>query len=184
MTYRTKLMLAALTAPAFAVCAHAQVTTSSLAGQVTDESHAPLMGCTVSAVHTPSGTRYAATTNKDGRFTIQGMRTGGPYTITYTYLGYGEHTFEKIYLELGVTLPLNVTMQPKDNNLGEATVTVGRKAQGGGAHNFSLDNITSTPSIDRSLQDVVANTPLVVSNKVGVESNSKCKVSQMPRRSI
>lgn len=99
-------MLAALTAPAFAICASAQVTTSAISGQVVDENNQPVIGASVIAVHNPSGTRYRAVTNKDGRYTIQGMRTGGPYTVKVAGIGYGERTYEKLYLELGVALPI------------------------------------------------------------------------------
>jgi hypothetical protein len=64
--------------------AMAQVTTSSMGGKVTvgSASGEEVIGATVQAVHEPSGTRYAAVTNIDGRFNIQGMRTGGPYAVT------------------------------------------------------------------------------------------------------
>lgn len=148
-------MLAALTAPTFAVVASAQVTTSAINGSVVDEKNEPVIGATITAVHNPSGSRYRAVTNKDGRYTIQGMRTGGPYTVTVSYLGYGTKQYEKLYLELGNSLPINVQLKPKDNDLAEATVTVERKQKGGAAKNFSLQNITSTPTIDRSVQDIV-----------------------------
>ena len=62
----------------------AQVTTSEMSGVVTvgDAKGEPVIGATVQAVHGPSGTRYATVTNVDGRFNIQGMRTGGPYSVT------------------------------------------------------------------------------------------------------
>ena len=63
--------------------AMAQVTTSSLAGKITLEGTGEeVIGATVQAVHVPSGTKYAAVTNADGRYSIQGMRAGGPYTVT------------------------------------------------------------------------------------------------------
>ena len=59
----------------------AQITTSSLGGKVSmQDTKEEVIGATVQAVHEPSGTKYAAVTNIDGLFTIQGMRTGGPYT--------------------------------------------------------------------------------------------------------
>jgi hypothetical protein len=70
----------------------AQITTSSMAGKVTfdQENGEEVIGATVVAVHTPSGTRYTAVTNTTGRFTIQGMRTGGPYEVTVSYIGLSE----------------------------------------------------------------------------------------------
>ena len=66
----------------------AQVTTSEMSGVVTvgDAKGEPVIGATVQAVHGPSGTRYATVTNVDGRFNIQGMRTGGPYSVTVSYI--------------------------------------------------------------------------------------------------
>ncbi|MDR2621333.1 MAG: carboxypeptidase-like regulatory domain-containing protein, partial [Dysgonamonadaceae bacterium] len=66
--------------------AYSQVTTSSMSGKVTDGKE-PLIGATVKATHQPSGTNYGAATNAEGRFSIQGMRTGGPYKIEVIYLG-------------------------------------------------------------------------------------------------
>lgn len=167
MSNFTKLMLAALTAPTFAVVASAQVTTSALNGQVVDENKAPVVGATVTAVHTPSGSRYRAVTNNDGRYTIQGMRTGGPYTVTISYIGYGTQKFEKLYLELGNSLPINVNLKPQESNLGEATVTVARKQNGGAAKNFSLSQIQDVPTVDRNVYDLVKNSPLAMTNKDG-----------------
>lgn len=167
MSTYSKIMLAALCSPVIAICTNAQVTTSAINGQVIDENNEAVMGASITAVHNLSGTRYHATTNKDGRYTIQGMRTGGPYTVTVSYLGYSERTFDKLYLELGVTIPINVSLSPKDNELGEATVTGQKKLQGGGAVNYSLQKIESTPTVDRSLFDIVKNSPMALESKNG-----------------
>jgi hypothetical protein len=73
----------------------AQVTTSSLNGKVVAGNDV-VVGATVTAVHVPSGTRYKAVTNIDGRYTIQGMRVGGPYTITIDYIGYKDAVYKNI----------------------------------------------------------------------------------------
>ena len=59
----------------------AQTTTSSINGKVTDADGEALVGATIIAVHTPSGTEYGTVANTDGRYNLQGMRTGGPYKI-------------------------------------------------------------------------------------------------------
>ena len=60
-----------------AIGANAQITTSSLSGQVTEKGGEPIIGASVVALHQPSGTRYSAVTNINGRYSIQGMRVGG-----------------------------------------------------------------------------------------------------------
>ena len=75
----------------------AQVTTSALSGMVTmQDTKEEVIGATVQAIHEPSGTKYAAVTNVNGRFTIQGMRSGGPYTVTISYIGYETKTYKDI----------------------------------------------------------------------------------------
>ena len=58
----------------------AQVTTSSISGKVTSGSE-EIIGATIKAVHVPSGTVYQSVTNVNGRYSIQGMRPGGPYNV-------------------------------------------------------------------------------------------------------
>ena len=79
---RTVKLMALVAMFFVALSASAQVTTSALSGVVTDENHEAMIGATITALHTPSGTKYNAVTNMDGRYTIQGMRPGGPYSVT------------------------------------------------------------------------------------------------------
>ncbi|MBR6269109.1 MAG: carboxypeptidase regulatory-like domain-containing protein, partial [Bacteroidales bacterium] len=61
-----KCFLAAAAFLMMVFSAQAQVTTSALAGQIVDEGGEPLVGATVIAVHTPSGTQYYAVANEEG----------------------------------------------------------------------------------------------------------------------
>ena len=74
-----------------AATVNAQVTTSSMGGKVVDQSNEAIIGATIQAIHEPSGTHYGAITNVDGRYSIQGMRAGGPYKVEVSYVGYQEH---------------------------------------------------------------------------------------------
>ncbi|MCC8143891.1 MAG: carboxypeptidase-like regulatory domain-containing protein [Tannerellaceae bacterium] len=67
---------------------------------------------TVQAIHTPSGTRYGTITNVDGRFSFQGMRTGGPYTVEISYIGYQTAVYTDITLQLEKRM---YWMQPSTN---------------------------------------------------------------------
>jgi len=147
---------------------NAQVTTSSMTGEINDEANEPLIGATVQATHKPSGTRYNAVTNLDGRFTIQGMRTGGPYEVKITYVGYQDEVLTDIYLQLGNPYTLDVNMSTDAQTLGEIVVTgQGKRQQAGAGANFSTNNINNTATIDRNIYDVVKSMPMVNKSKLG-----------------
>ena len=150
-----------------AFAANAQVTTSAISGTVVDENKEALVGATIVAKHVPSGTTYGAATNLDGRYNIQGMRTGGPYVIEITYIGYAKAQFDNVYLQLGNTSVYNVQLETSANALDEVVVMGKGGTQAGAAKNFSLAKIEGTPTITRNVYDVVKNTPMVNVNKAG-----------------
>lgn len=163
---QSKFLMAAV-ASAMTICASAQVTTSAVSGQVIDENQEPVIGATVVAVHEPSGTMYGAVTNIDGRYTIQGMRTGGPYKIEITYVGYKKSTYTGLYLELGNTLSLNATMEPSSELLDEVVVVADARPNAGASQNFSTQRIENTPTVDRNVYDIVKNMPMAMTSKNG-----------------
>ncbi len=142
---------------------NAQVTTSAMSGLVTDENNETLIGATVTAVHTPSGTKYNAVSNLDGRFAIQGMRTGGPYKVEVSYIGYKTKTIEGITLQLGETTNVPVNMTNDANQLQEVVVTaVGSKfaaEKTGASTNISSNQISSLPTVSRSLTELTKLSP-------------------------
>ena len=145
--------------------AMAQITTSSMAGKVTfdDQNGEEVIGATVVAVHAPSGTRYTAVTNTTGRFSIQGMRTGGPYEVTVSYIGYQPKTIKGVVLQLGETYNLAVWISENANELGE--VVISGKATKltvenmGAATNITSAQITSMPTVSRSITDITRLSP-------------------------
>ena len=167
MVHHSKFLFSAFVISAVAVGANAQVTTSAISGKVLDETKAPVIGATVVAIHEPSGTLYGAVTNVDGRYTIQGMRTGGPYKIEISYVGYNKTTYTGISLELGNTLSLNADMKPSSELLDEVVVVADAKANAGAAHNFSTQRIENTPTVDRNVYDIVKNMPMAMTSKNG-----------------
>ena len=142
----------------------AQITTSSMAGKVANTgTNEEVIGATIVAVHEPSGTRYAAVTNTSGRFSIQGMRTGGPYNVTVSYIGFQPKTFKGITLQLGETYHLDVTMNEDANELTEVVVS-GKASKftaekTGASTNISSQQIVNMPTVNRSLTDVTRLSP-------------------------
>jgi hypothetical protein len=93
----------------------AQVTTGGISGVVTDADK-PVAGASIIAIHEPSGTTYDATTRADGRFSILGMRVGGPYSVQAVYVGTGTafepKTVEDVIVNLGTSTDVNITSAP------------------------------------------------------------------------
>lgn len=140
----------------------AQVTTSSMSGKITDGSEV-FIGATVVAVHTPSGTQYGTVTNADGRYTIQGMRPGGPYNITVSYIGYGSREFVDVNIPLGEVFVLNAQLKESSENLTEITV-VGTASKfstekTGATTNINNAQITNLPTVNRSIMDITRLSP-------------------------
>ena len=145
--------------------AMAQITTSSMAGKVTldDEKGEEVIGATVVAVHEPSGTRYTAVTNTTGRFSIQGMRTGGPYEVTVSYVGFQTKTLKGITLQLAETYNLTVWLSENAQELGEVVIS-GKASKfaaekTGAATNINSAQITALPTVSRSITDVTRLSP-------------------------
>ena len=140
-----------------AVTVSAQVTTASLSGKVADEDKEAIIGATVQAVHEPSGTMYGAITNVDGRYTIQGMRAGGPYTVSISYVGYQTNVFKDVTLQLGEVYNLDAKMSESAELLQEVVVTAQKTKfsteKTGATTNISNAQIVNMPSVSRSITD-------------------------------
>ena len=104
-----RLFLLVVTLLTLTLTAVAQVTTSGINGIVTANGE-EVIGATVSAKHVPSGTVYRAVTNVNGRYTITGMRSGGPYEVEVSYIGFQTKQFTGIQLSLGQNTVVDVTL--------------------------------------------------------------------------
>ena len=146
--------------------AMAQMTTSGVSGKVTmnDADGEEVIGASVMAVHVPSGTRYHAITNAKGAFAIQGMRAGGPYTISITYIGMQTKTFENVVLALGETYHVNAWLKDDEKTLGEIVVKGQRglnNTRTGAAQSINNARLQELPSITHSVADIARINPFV-----------------------
>ena len=164
MKQTIKCLVAAFVAMLMSVAAFAQVTTSALGGRVVDVNGEPVVGAAVIATHTPSGTVYPVITNESGRYTMNGMRAGGPYTVEISCLGFQTVTYTDLNLQLAETFSLNATLNEDAEMLSEAMV-IGAAASKfsaqkmGSATNISSKEITSLPTVSRSITDVTRLSP-------------------------
>ncbi|MEM7327301.1 MAG: TonB-dependent receptor [Pseudomonadota bacterium] len=156
------IMTAAIIAPA-----EAQVTTSSIRGQVTNDAGAAVPGAAVTITHAPSGTTSTATTNASGVFSARGLRVGGPYTVAISGGEFTPVQVDDLYLTLDQTLSLPVTVQGARTM--DTIVVTGSSALAG----FSNEGLSTTlgvealgevASIDRDLSDAALLDPFAAIN--------------------
>ena len=144
------LFVGVVFATTFGVCAQG-VTTATISGQVKSKNGEGLPGANVVALHVPSGTTYGSASRADGRFTLPGMRIGGPYKISVSFIGYQDFSEEGIMLALGQNFALDPVLVETGLELQEISVT---------ANNLLNDERTgASTNISRSISDFTRLTP-------------------------
>ena len=141
----------------------AQVTTASMSGKVTAQDE-PIIGATIVDIHEPSGTRYGTVTNVSGQFNLQGMRTGGPYKVEITYVGYQSAIYKGINLALGENYVLNVSLKESSELLDEVVITASKDSnmksdRAGAITNVNREAIAAIPTVSRSMNDIMRLSP-------------------------
>jgi hypothetical protein len=146
-----------------------QETTSQMLGSVSDGGTG-LGGATVTALHVPTGTKYVTTTRKDGRFNLAGLRVGGPYTLTVSYVGFKTETQENINLSLGQDFTSDFKMTAESKELSSATVSAARQnkifnnSHTGSQEIVNRSQLEQLPTVSRSLQDFTRLEPTATLN--------------------
>jgi len=140
----------------FSTALNAQVTRSSLNGNLTNGSKAK-----IKAVHEPSGTIYEVIADNDGAFQLNNLRTGGPYTIYAN-----DQVFEsEINLALGQTYTVqNTTVETKNDALSEVVVKTAKnntynKGRTGAETTLTSEQLKTLPNVTGGIADFVRITP-------------------------
>ena len=154
----------------YALTSLAQATTSSVSGRVLDEQKELLPGTNVVAIHEPSGTMYGTITNLQGTYQLQGLRTGGPYRIEFSYVGYRTVVVTDIFLKLAETYTCDATLNPSAEL--DEIVILGTNSKFAGEKTGASTHITSKdifrfPNINRNLNSLTKMSPYSSGNGFG-----------------
>ncbi|MEM9527353.1 MAG: carboxypeptidase regulatory-like domain-containing protein, partial [Bacteroidota bacterium] len=150
----------------------AQATTSAISGRIADTDNIGLVGATVLAVHTPTGTQYGTVAAADGYYTLSNLRIGGPYVVSVTYLGYGNEEIDGIMLKLGEKRDLDIELLEDGETLDEVVVSARKNSainseRTGAATQIGTDELERLPTISRSASDFTRLTPSSDGNSFG-----------------
>ena len=181
-------LLAVVLGPPMATQAYAQgVTTGAMAGVVVDASKQPVRGANVIAIHLPSGTSYEATTRADGRFSMPGMRVGGPYSVTVSYDGaaggtaFAPQTQDSLTVNLGVAtdVPFTVTAIAITEAVTVTATTdpVFSSNRTGAATAVARIDIATLPTISGRIADLTRLTPQASGNSFAGQDNRQNNIT-------
>ena len=93
--------------------AMAQETSSGVRGTIVNESGAIVEGAVITVTDTRTGQSRTYNSESNGAFSARGLRVGGPYTISVTD-SEGTRTVKDIFLTLGETSNIEISLQPAD----------------------------------------------------------------------
>ncbi|MBE6257571.1 MAG: TonB-dependent receptor [Prevotella sp.] len=158
-----RFFLLVVTVLMLSLSAVAQVTTSGITGIVTAGGEEAI-GATITAKHVPSGSVYRAVTNVNGRYTITGMRSGGPYEVEVSYIGYQTTKMTGFNLALGQNTVVDASLKEGSEMLQEVLVVAQanntmRSDRSGAVTNVDANAMANVPTIGRSMTDIMKLTP-------------------------
>lgn len=148
----------------------AQETTAEIQGIVVDSKGNGLVGTTITAIHTPTGSKYVTTSRKDGRFNLANLRVGGPYEVTATFVGYQDLKRDDITLLIGQAYKVDFNMVEASTTMQDVLLTVSKsdkvfnRSRTGSAEVVNRQQIERLPTINRSINDLTRLTPTANSN--------------------
>nr|WP_269840649.1 TonB-dependent receptor [Paucibacter sp. M5-1]MCZ7883253.1 TonB-dependent receptor [Paucibacter sp. M5-1] len=158
----TRTALSAAVAIVAAAPVMAQNTTAAVSGRVTGTDGKAIAGANVSVLHRESGSASNLVTDADGRYSVRGLRVGGPYVITVAK-GADKEVREDIYLALAESLSLDVSLGASKL---ETVVLTGSSTGGkfnsgsmGAGTSMGRQELDAYASAARSLQDYARTDP-------------------------
>ncbi len=151
----------------------AQVTTSAISGHVSD-GKLPIPDAVVTVLHEPTGQHYYVFTNQLGNYVINNILVGGPYTVRVERLNYKTAIIHDVTAPLAETVVVDAELERTSERIDEVTIvgdgehsTMNVNRSGVGIH-LNSSKIELTPSVSRSLYDILRFTPQSVVSEDGI----------------
>ena len=137
---------------------NAQVTTSKIKGIVTDNTGEPLFGANVVVLHQPTGSITGAVANENGKYTVPNLRVGGPYKVTFSFVGFKSQDVNNVFLTLGKTTNINSKLSEDGEQLDEVVISASKSKifnndRTGAQTSVSSRQLKTLPTISRSAED-------------------------------
>jgi hypothetical protein len=143
------------------------VTTGAISGTVSNEQGQGVEGVRVQVRNNANGATTGTLSRADGRYFIQGLEVGGPYTVTARRIGYAPQTQEGVRVSLGGNFRSDFHLAQQATQLTSVTITgqnegaIISTAHKGAATTISDSSVSRLPTLNRNFTDFVQLTPQI-----------------------
>ena len=157
--------------------AHAQGTTATLSGTVSDETGAAVSEASIFIRNESTGWQRETKTNGDGEFTLSFLPPG-QYTVKATRRGFQETEIKNMILEVGAQLSFTVSLKASGPSE-SVTVTDAATINTAPAVSTVINRqfVENLPMNGRSFQSLIILTPGVVLTKTGFGEQGQFSVN-------
>lgn len=159
------------------------VTSGSISGTVTDETGAPVEAAQIQIRDVSTGVTTGGLTRDGGRYIIQGLEPGGPYSVTVRRIGFAPETKDGLRVSLGQSTRADFRIVRQAAALtavqvtGAASSAVISPSKTGTSSTISDSALRRLPTLNRNFTDFVQLVPQV-SNNTGSLSGGGVNVRQ------
>ena len=155
------------------------VTTAAVQGTVRQESGAPVEGAIVTMTNRATGSRIQATSQPNGKFFIENVPVGGPYTIEARAIGFEAARRDNVMLSLGQRFVSDFSLKQQVVELQEIAVSaetgdpIMNTAKTGVAQSIGNTAISRLPVLGGNFTNLVATTPQMATVAGGVSAGGQ-----------
>ncbi len=149
------------------------VTTGAIAGTVTDENGAGVANAQVQITNRSTGFSTGGLTREGGNYIVQGLETGGPYSMTVRRIGYQPSTRDNLIIGLSATTRVDIRLTQQAAQLSGVVVSATASTSDMTPSNMGTKTTVSDtviqrlPTTSRNLTDFIKLTPQVSSSGPG-----------------
>jgi len=142
----------------------AQSTNASIVGAINDENGDPLPGATIVVRNTSTGFSTGTVSNIKGEYQVRQLPLGGPYTVTTSFVGYGDTRKTGYEINQGDQVVINFFLREAAEELEEIVISDqslrSRMQREGNATTIGALRIKKLPNEGRNFTNLTSLSPL------------------------
>src|SRR6476619_5767354 len=151
------------------------ITTGAIAGRVTDDAGQPLSAVQIVVRNRSTGFTVGAQTREDGRYRIQNLEVGGPYSVTARRIGLQPQTLDNQQVPFSQTLVLDFHLSTQAATLAAVEVTGVNAGEFSPTHTGTRTTISDSvllrvPTTTRNVTDFVKIAPQISNTGPGASA--------------